>query len=340
MGPRFAMAPVLGIALVAHLIAATQGLGSEKTAAASIERLAFGSCNRQDDPQPLWAAVVTDNPDLWVWLGDNIYADTADTNVMRAKYLAQLQRPEYQQLLRVCPVIGTWDDHDYGKNNAGEEFEAKQQSQALLLDFLGEPAASQRRRRNGVYASHTYGPPHQQIQVILLDTRYHREQPGPDADALGNVQWTWLERTLAESSAAVHVVASSIQVLPEEHQYEKWANFPKSRERLFQAIGRAKSTGVLFLSGDRHLAEISRMSHPQVAYPLYEITSSGMTHSYSSVAEEPNRHRLGELYKQLNYGILDFRWMGRTVEVALQIRDRNGAVVLREVVVYPLSGQE
>jgi alkaline phosphatase D len=330
----------LGIAVVAHLAGATHGVVSEKTGEIGIERLAFGSCNRQDDPQPLWSAVVADNPDLWVWLGDNIYADTADTNVMRAKYRAQLQRPKYQQLLRVCPVIGTWDDHDYGKNNGGVEFESKRESQALLLDFLGEPAGTKRRSQDGVYASYTYGPPHRQVQVILLDTRFHREEPGPDADILGSVQWSWLERTLMESSAAVHIVASSIQVLPEDHQYEKWANFPASRERLFGTIGRTKTTGVLFLSGDRHLAEISRMTHPKVAYPLYEITSSGMTHSYTSLTEEPNRHRLGEFHKQLNYGILDFRWMERSVEVELQIKDRDGAVALFEVVEYPLTGHE
>ncbi len=258
---------------------------------------------------------------------------------MRAKYNAQLQQPEYQKLLRLCPVIGTWDDHDYGKNDGGKEFEAKRESQALLLDFLGEPAASERRRQEGVYAGYSYGPPQRRIQVILLDTRYHREEPGPDADVLGEAQWAWLEKTLTESAAALHIVASSIQVLPEEHPYEKWANFPKARERLFRTIGRAHTSAVLFLSGDRHLAEISRITHPDIDYPLYEVTSSGMTHSYTSLNEEPNRHRLGALHKQLNYGILDFRWLERTLEVELQIRQRDGNVALREVVEYPRAAE-
>ena len=327
----------LGIALAVHLANASPSLGADE--GGYIERIAFGSCSRQDWPQPLWSAVVANDPDLWIWLGDNIYADTADTSVMRAKYHAQLQRPEYQQLLRLCPLIGTWDDHDYGRNNGGKEFEAKRESQALLLDFLGEPAASQRRRQEGVYAAYTYGPPQRRIQVILLDTRYHREEPGPEADVLGDAQWSWLENTLTDSAAALHIVASSIQVLPEDHQYEKWANFPKSRERLFRTIGRARTSGVLFLSGDRHLAEISRMTHPEIDYPLYEVTSSGMTHSYTSLTEEPNRHRLGEFHKELNYGVLDFRWTDQTLEVELQVRQRNGGVALREVVEYPRAAE-
>lgn len=336
MNLRRAQTASLAILLAAHLAGASPVWGADE--ASYIERIAFGSCNRQDRPQPLWAAVLADRPDLWIWSGDNIYADTADTNVMRAKYSAQLQRPEYRQLLHLCPVIGTWDDHDYGKNNAGKEFQGKRESQALLLDFLDEPAASRRRRQEGVYAAYRYGPPHRRIQVILLDTRYHREAPGPDADVLGEAQWAWLERALT-ASAALHIVVSSIQVVPEEHPYEKWATFPKSRERLFRVIGRAHSSSVLFLSGDRHFAEISRMTHPEVDYPLYEVTSSGMTHSYSELEAEPNRYRVGKFYKKLNYGILDFRWTDRTLQVELQVRQRNGGVVLREVVDYPRAAE-
>jgi alkaline phosphatase D len=102
-------------------------------------------------------------------------------------------------------------------------------------------------------------------------------------------------------------------------------------------IGRSRAPGVFFLSGDRHMAEISRIEHPAVRYPLYEITSSGMTHSYWSLEREPNRHRLGDFHKLLNYGILDFRWRRDAVAVELQIRDRNGDLSLRQVVAFPLQ---
>lgn len=301
-----------------------------------IKRIAFGSCNRQNRAQPLWSRIVADSPELWIWLGDNIYADTADTSVMRAKYRTQLQNPGYRRLTESCPVIGTWDDHDYGKNNAGKEFTAKRESQQLLLDFLGEPQSSERHQRDGIYTTYSYGPPGQQVRVILLDTRYHREPPGADADVLGTAQWHWLEKILQESTAAVHLVVSSIQVLPEDHSYEKWANFPEARKRLLKTLIKSGAAGVLFLSGDRHLAEISRLRRSDLASPFYEITSSGMTHSYWSLETEPNRHRLGSFFNQLNYGIIEFKWHENRVVLRLQIRDQNGKTALQEEVEFPL----
>jgi alkaline phosphatase D len=65
-------------------------------------------------------------------------------------------------------VIGTWDDHDFGLNDAGKELEGKQTSQKLMLDFLDEPLDSPRRRQEGVYTSYTYGPAGKQIKVTCI----------------------------------------------------------------------------------------------------------------------------------------------------------------------------
>lgn len=50
-------------------------------------------------------------------------------------------------------VIGTWDDHDYGLNDAGKEFSEKVTNQMLLLDFLDEPQDSPRLVNNFLYCS-------------------------------------------------------------------------------------------------------------------------------------------------------------------------------------------
>ncbi len=84
--------------------------------------IAFGSCNKHDQPQPLWKEVLKHNPALWIWLGDNIYAETGDTSVVNRMYEAQKNQVMYKQLREQTTVIGIWDDHDYGKNNAGSEF--------------------------------------------------------------------------------------------------------------------------------------------------------------------------------------------------------------------------
>lgn len=295
-----------------------------------LTRIAFGSCSDEDHPQPLWAHITARRPDLWIWLGDNIYGDTEDMEVMRRKYRMQLAEPGYRALLAGVPVVGTWDDHDYGANNAGKEYPKRAESQQLLLDFLGVPADSPRRTREGVYASHTYGPPGRQVKVILLDTRFHRDSIGSGGDVLGEEQWAWLERELRGSRAQVHLIGSSIQVVPEEQRFEKWANFPASRERLFRLVGETRAPGVVFISGDRHIAEISRVDGTAAGYPVYDVTSSGMTHTWRRDEPEANRHRIGEKLVALNYGILHIDWDARPALLRFEIRDDQDRVRLEE----------
>ncbi|MCA9701547.1 MAG: alkaline phosphatase family protein, partial [Myxococcales bacterium] len=108
-------------------------------------RIAFGSCNRQYQPQTHYDAIAAQRPDLWIWLGDNVYGDTADEGEMRDKYAQVLAAPSYRRFVDAVPVVGIWDDHDMGQNDGGKEFPARAQNQQLLLDFLGEPRDSARR---------------------------------------------------------------------------------------------------------------------------------------------------------------------------------------------------
>jgi alkaline phosphatase D len=315
------------------LLAATLLIGwSRIQPAEPLSRIAFGSCNRQDLPQPLWKLIARHDPQLWIWLGDNIYGDSDDMSVMRAKYRQQLRNADYRALISNVPVIGTWDDHDFGRNNGGREHVARAASQQVLLDFLGEPSGSVRRAQRGVYASYTYGEPGKQIKVILLDARYHRDAIGSNGTVLGAEQWRWLERELRGSTAQIHLIGSGIQVIPEQHPYEKWADFPAERDRLFRLIGATKTPGVIFLSGDRHIAELSRVVSPHVGYPLYDLTSSGLTHTWRQARGERNRHRVGDLVIALNYGMIDVDWDAPDPVITLRVRDdRDAARIERSV---------
>ena len=85
-------------------------------------RVAFGSCNRTEVENLFWDDILALKPDLWIWGGDNIYADTDDMEKMREMYRAQRNIPAYRALTSAVPVIGTWDDHDYGLNDGGATF--------------------------------------------------------------------------------------------------------------------------------------------------------------------------------------------------------------------------
>ena len=291
--------------------------------------IAFGSCNQVHYAQPLWESILSLKSDMWIWLGDSVYADTEDMARMRALYDTQTRHPEYAKLARATRVVGTWDDHDFGVNDGGREYPKRAESQQAFLDFVGEPKDSARRRQEGLYASYTLGSGAQSVKVILLDERYHRDEPGPDGDMLGAAQWAWLERELRQSTSPVHLLGSSTQVIPEDHGYEKWANFPRSRARLFQLIAATRAPGVVVLSGDRHMAEMSRIEAAPLVYPLWEITSSGLTHCWRKGRDEPNRHRQGKLLTALNFGLVEVDWKDGGA-VRLSVIDLSGERRLSE----------
>ena len=90
--------------------------------------------------------------------GDNIYADTTDMDVMQAKYAKLKSDPGFGKLMKSCPILATWDDHDYGANDAGADYDKRIESQRIFVDFWGDPADSPRRHRPGVYEAYRFGP--------------------------------------------------------------------------------------------------------------------------------------------------------------------------------------
>jgi alkaline phosphatase D len=294
--------------------------------------MAFGSCNRQDAPQPLWKPILADRPDLWVWMGDNIYGDSPVMDTLRAKYARQNTNPDYQLLKAITPIIGVWDDHDYGINDGGKHFVQKKDSRDLMFDFLDVSANSPDRQREGGYSAHTFGEGEQQVKVILLDARYFRDslvrvdrvyQINSTGQILGDTQWKWLENELKTSTARVNFIVSGIQFLPTEHAYEKWANFPQEREKLLEVIASSGVQNPILMSGDRHIAEIMKLVDSRFPKGLYEVTASGLTHTWSGIAEEKNSFRVSDLIAQLNYGLATFDWKNDTV--LIEIKGENGS---------------
>ncbi len=300
--------------------------------------VAFGSCNKQDEANPFWDDVLAQDPDVWIWGGDNIYADTEDMQLMKAMYNKQKEEPNYRKLAAKVPIIGTWDDHDYGLNDGGEEFAMKAQSQQLFLDFFDVPRTDARRQRNGVYASHNFETPAGDIKVLVLDTRYFRssleKDDNPkrrykinrdkDATILGPEQWQWLEKELASSKAKFNLIVTSIQFLSWEHGFESWGNFPQEVEKLKQIISESGAEGVMILSGDRHISEFSKTNLPNLSYPLLDFTSSGLTHSYSDYTFEPNNYRVGEVVSVPSFGLIYLSLPKK--EVHFKIMGENGEV--------------
>lgn len=308
-----------------------------------LEHIVFGSCLDKTE-HPMLDRTLTLPMDLFLYLGDNVYADTSDMAVMRNKYDALKQSRFHQGLKQKAPFLATWDDHDFGPNDGGADYPMRKESQKEFLDWLDVPADSLRRRQEGVYHAAIFGPEGRRVQVIMLDTRYFRtplkrgqldiEPSGgkyvpndsPDATMLGESQWKWLETELMKP-AELRLIGSSIQLLPSAHGGESWANLPRERQRFFDLLAKTQAMGVLILSGDRHWCEFSRLDGP-LGYPLYDLTASSMTQIHPRGTPTPNSNRLpgSPTYHLPNVGRLEIDWDTPDPLIRMEILDVEGKV--------------
>ena len=305
--------------------------------------IAFGSCNRQNVENKLWQPILENEASVWIWGGDVIYSDTDDMELMKEHYQQQMNQNGYKEFTEKVKVLGTWDDHDYGLNDGGEEFAAKQGSQELFLDFIGVDKSDERRNREGVYHAEVVKTNSGSVNIIVLDTRYFRsnltKSENPDfryqsnaygeGTMLGEEQWQWLEEELKNSKADFNLIVSSIQFLSHEHGFEAWGNMSHEVDKLKTIIKESHAENVIILSGDRHISEFSKTSIRKLDYPLIDFTSSGMTHAYESFDGEQNQYRVGEVVHTLSFGILKFNFEKR--EVIMQMRGINN-VLQQEIV--------
>lgn len=285
-------------------------LGAQRVSSQQLDRIAFGSCSFQFAKQNIWKSVVTKKPQLWVWLGDIVYGDIGSSGKsLSERYAMTNVNPNYKLLKETCPVIGTWDDHDFGANNVGKDYPLKEESRKIFLDFLGVNENDPRWKRQGIYDSFEYGTGERKVKFIMLDTRFNREDPGVDADMLGEEQWKWLENELRTSDAKVNIIGSSIQFVATVPSFENWDKFPRSQERMLKLIGETGVKGVIFISGDVHFAETSKRKYDQVSYPIYDLTSSGLTHGNNVMGLNKNPYRVGRSrYGRHNFGFVEFDW--------------------------------
>lgn len=311
---------------------------------ASLKRIAVGSCLSQAHPQPIWAGVMglDRRPDVFLMIGDNVYGDvkSPDLSELVAAYRAQARHPEFSVVRSAIPFLATWDDHDYGANDAGADFTYKTGSADLFRTFwqidTGRPPDQ------GIYYARTFGPEGQRVQMIFLDTRFFRGgltrktadfphwgryEPSMDSrqTMLGEAQWAWLEAQLAEP-ADVRILVSSIQVVAQGHGFERWGNLPHEYERLFETIARTGANGVVMVSGDRHSGALYEKKpasskaggEPSGERIIPEMTTSSLNRSYGPSKDARGDRLVSPIFHQENFGLVDIDWEGRTVTLSLR----------------------
>lgn len=316
-----------------------------------VTKIAFGSCSHQDKPLSILQTIAQESPDAMLWLGDNIYGDTEDIDVLNLKYAKLGNNPNFKTLKALTPFHAIWDDHDYGKNDAGKEFTFKGQAAKAFMDFWDVPANDPRRiQDNGIYHSVMIEAENGRlVHIIFPDLRYNRgpinsvdrmsytrtRQPkdmGPyikdasgELSMLGSAQWAWMEAEL-NKPADIKIIASSLQVLADHTGWEAWKNYPYDINRLFDNVRKHQLNELLLISGDTHWAEISKQIIDGIE--LLEVTSSGLSEEWKAVS--PNEHRISQTYYQNNYGLIEIVWKENSASVKFGFKDVNGKYVASE----------
>jgi len=305
-------------------------------------KLAFGSCANQSSPLRIYDVVVKHQPNLFVFLGDNVYGDTDIYDSLMAIYQRMGQKPTFRNLKAHVPIIATWDDHYYGRNDAGRHFAFKHESKRAFMNFFDLNDSAQLKSHDGIYQVYYYTHQGKTIQVILLDVRsfrdnlkpysgekkcslrytykkYYSPQTSPDSTMLGQQQWEWLELQLRKP-ADLRIIGSGSQFGITWNGYESWANFPHEQKRMYELIKRTRASGVVFISGDVHYAEISKVVEPGL-YPIYDVTASGLSSTWEFAT--PNENRIAGPVMQNHFGLLSIDFNAAQPYVRMEIWDKD-----------------
>ncbi len=307
-----------------------------------VTKIAFGSCGSQNHELPIFNLVAEHNPDVFIFLGDNIYGDTKNMDTLKAKYQKLGSKKSFQNLSKNTQIIATWDDHDYGWNDAGKEYPFKEESKDIFLSFFNEPTTSTRRDHKGIYHSYEYDFGAKKLQIILLDGRTFRDKLKPynnefdndnrygfygkgyapytnsDSTLLGETQWKWLEKQLTKP-ADIRLIGSGTQFGIEWNGYEAWANFPHEQKRMLNLIEKTNASGVMFLTGDVHYSEISKLETN--FYPIYDFTSSGLSSTWHFAT--PNENRIEGPVMDNHFGLVTIDWDAKDPEIKMETWDIN-----------------
>jgi len=274
-------------------------------------RIAFGSCPKfQDDRvQPIWPVISRFEPDLFFWIGDNIYGDTLDPDILREEYRRQRDVPGLQPLLHNTSHLAVWDDHDFALNNHDRTNPIKEQALEVFEDYWANPAYGLP-DVPGVFFSSTYGD----VDFFFVDDRYYRD-PNNDPDTpgktmLGAAQFQWLREELASSTAIFKVIVSGSGFTKAKGEGgDSWAAFLNERDQLFDFIRDQEITGVVLLSGDSHVGELNVIPWSERGgYDLYDLVSSPLAQRNpdSWLHRRPERRIRPVYFKGSSVGVVDF----------------------------------
>ena len=280
----------------------------------------------------IFESIVTKDPDMMLWLGDNIYLREPDWYTKTGyhhRYTHTRSCPEMQSLLSHCPNYAVIDDHDFGPNNGDGSFINKSIALDAFQTFWANPSYGLD-GEPGTTTQFTFVD----VDFFLLDNRTERVNSGIKGvkeAVIGKDQRKWLIQALSNSTATYKIVAIGGQVINDVAIYENLAQYPEERTEILEGIDENKITGVIFLTGDRHHSELS-MKKLAGGIKVYDLTVSPLTSTTYDHSTEPNTHRIkGTYYGGRAFSTLTFETKEGVRQVCLRLFDSNGKLIWEKI---------
>lgn len=240
----------------------------------------FVSC-ANDSTESIWDLMIQKNVDRVYFMGDTPYVDRVDVRQLqpaREQHRHFLSTPNMARLIRSRPTGATWDDHDFGRNNANGVFIniGGNRSANALQSFREYRAHAQfGNGTEGIYHADCTGV----MEVFLLDPRYFSQKtPSPvnpeHPTCFGPDQWDWIRQALKESRATFKVLAmGQIWQRKKNSENDDMFTYYVERDALLDFVREEKISGVVTLGGDIHVSRY--LMHPRrVGYDLHDFITS------------------------------------------------------------------
>ncbi len=274
-------------------------------------------------------SIYEKKPDMMLWLGDNTYlreADWGSASGILYRYTHSRSLKQMQPLLATAHNYAIWDDHDYGPNDSDRSFRGKKLTKQAFDMFWCNPTSGNH-NNEGNYTSFEWND----VQFFLLDDRYFRSpnnRTTGDRTMLGKEQLQWLIDGLVSSNATFKIVAMGGQILNPAQVKENYSNYSQERDSLLSIIRKENIKGLLFLSGDRHFTELTKMDRSGT-YPLYDFTISPLTSGvHKSAEKEANTMRVeGTLVQQQNFAVGKLSGKGQERTLTVTVYDIDGKML-------------
>ena len=305
--------------------------------------IALGSCTYVNEPaydRPgrayggeygIFNEIDSLRPALMLWLGDNIYlrpGDFDNRSGILHRYSHARALPELRGLLRGTHHYAIWDDHDYGPNDSDRSYIHKDWTREAFGHFWANPTTT----HPALAGTNATAFRYHDAEFFLLDNRTRRApndcKTCEEMPLLGEAQLDWLVEALVGSTATYKFVVVGGQVLNPAAVWETYAHHHgKERRRLLERLEDEGIANVVFLTGDRHHTELTRMTRGGIT--LYDFTVSPLTSGATDRNEHEGNHLRvpGTFVGERNFGTITLSGPVKERVATLRIYDAEGELL-------------